>query len=381
MVQPGGSNRVNPNVDVIRNEYRRLDIRWLKMQYHAVFWMVLFATAAEIVMFFILHSMNAITISSLRYGLKYVLTPLSANLVLLLFANLALKSKTCSDEQKIYTVSIVVALCCFVVYTVHAVFVTLNLIYTIPMVLTVVYADRRLTSVISLLCLAEKTVSDLFFFWDSDKASIFSSNLALVDFFMSLLLLLIFYAICLFIVRIEHSKNNFSIGLEQERQRLQIQAATDPLTGIGNRQALRKSFSMMEKSYEHYTLAMIDLDYFKSLNDTHGHTCGDSYLVAMGQALQEISGDSVTPFRFGGDEFCILFEGKDQNQVDEICQRLQKRFQELQGRLLPSSLVTMSVGIAEYQTGEKPSDLLQRADLALYRAKQQKGTICLAQEQ
>lgn len=380
MMQAGEPDRLRPNAEVIQNEYRRLDIRWLKMQYRAIFWMVLFATAAEIAMFFILNGMNVITISSLRYSQKYVLAPFTANSLLLLIAYFTLKSKTCSDARKIYTVSIVVTLCCFVVYTVHSMFITLNLIYTIPMVLTVVYADRRLTSVVSLLCLVEKTVSDLFFFWDSSKVSIFSSSLTLVDFFMSMLILMLFYTICLFIIRIEHSKNNFSIGLERERQRLQKQAATDPLTGIGNRQALRKAFSFMEKSGKHHMLAMIDLDYFKNLNDAHGHSCGDDYLIAMGKALQWISGDGITSFRFGGDEFCILFTGKELDEVDQICKRLQDRFQVLQDDLLPFSSVTMSVGIAEYHSGEKPSALLQRADHALYQAKQQKGSICLAQD-
>ena len=376
----GGIDRENANANVIRHEYRRLDTRWLSMQFQANLWMVLFATAAEIAMFFILHGMNAISTSGVEYGLKYVLTPFSANLAFLLVSDYTLKSKRRTDRQKIYIVSVVVSLCCFVVYTVHSVFIMLNLIFAIPIVMTVVYADGRLTTLISLLCIAEKVVADLFLKWDEDKVDIFSSKMTAVDFFLSLLILLILYVVCLLILRIEHDKNQFSIELMQERRRLQLQAATDPLTGLWNRQELRRAFNLMEKNQKPYALAMVDLDDFKALNDTYGHACGDTYLIAMGHALEELSSETVTPFRFGGDEFCILMEKTDLNSAEEICRNIQERLRDAEENLTPSLPVTMSIGIAGYCPGEKPSVLLQRADHALYRAKQNPGTVCFADE-
>lgn len=281
-----------------------------------------------------------------------------------------------SERRKIYGVSLLLTAMAFGVYTIHSSFPSLYVIFIIPMVLTVVYGDRRLTTVISVFCLLGKAGSDLFLFWDAGRPGVLASNASFTDFCVSLLLMILFYVICCLLLGTEQAKNNVSLNLEQERLRYQQKSLTDTLTQVGNRLALRAAFQAMEEQQQQsvFYLAMLDLDAFKQLNDTYGHNQGDQYLRTLGFTLLNLSNRQIQSFRFGGDEFCILFSGHNLEEVRKICQTLQESFAqaEIHRHCQP---VTISIGIAKYQPGEKPALLLERADKALYQAKQKKGSI------
>lgn len=368
-----GRNHPTQNIETIRKEYQRLDLQWMHLQYDTNRWCVCFTTAMEIVMFFILLKLHAIHTTAACYFWKYVLVPLVSNLLLLVISHYAVTADRFHDSTRIYIVSVVMTFSCFIYYTVHCMFSSLYLIFAIPMFFTVVYADIKLTGLIFSLCVIEKVVADLIIQWDSDKINVFSSKAKIVDFFLSLMLLAVLYVVCRVIIWIEQKKNNFSIELEQEREKMEVQAVTDTLTGIGNRKALREAFEQLKNNPQRQcVLVMVDLDHFKELNDLHGHTCGDQYLEALGSALQNVCGRETFPYRFGGDEFCIMLWDTDPSDVLKFCQALQKKFRILQEELIDGVFTTLSIGIANYRSGEQPIQLLKRADKALYQAKEQR---------
>ena len=153
------------NIETIREEYRRIDGKWLRMQYQLMIWLVLATTVAEVVMFFILRQLQLIVAPPGLYLLKYLLTPLTCNLTLVLLAFLTMRSRRLQEETKVYTISLLLAVMAFVIYTIHSVFPALFAVFAVPMMFTIIYGDQRLTAVTALTCLVEKTVSDLFFFW------------------------------------------------------------------------------------------------------------------------------------------------------------------------------------------------------------------------
>lgn len=362
------------SVETIQNEYRRIDGKWLRIQYRLLVWLAVFTPAAEVSMFLLLRQLGD-GASSRTFLIKFLLVPFLLNGILVLTATIAMRSHL-SERRKIYGVSLLLTAMALGVYTIHASFPSLYVIFIIPMVLTVVYGDRRLTTVISVFCLLGKAGSDLFLFWDTGRPGVLASNASFTDFCVSLLLLILFYVICSLLLSTEQAKNNVSLNLERERLRYQKRSLTDTLTQVGNRLALRAAFQAMEEQQHQsvFHLAMMDLDAFKQLNDTYGHNQGDQYLRALGLTLLNLSGQRIQSFRFGGDEFCILFSGHGPEEVRKTCQTLQETFAqaEIHRRCRP---VTISIGIAEYQPGEKPALLLERADRALYQAKQKKGSI------
>jgi diguanylate cyclase (GGDEF)-like protein len=367
--------------EAIRSEYRRLDDKWMRMQYQTTLWIILMATAAEIIMFFILHDLRMVHTTPAGYFRKYVAAPFLADAGIMLLSGRIMNGRRCSQRCRIYAVSLGLSLCCFVLYAVHDYFPAVTLLFSAPIFLTVVYADRTLTTVVFLCCAVGKVAADLLITWDSSKTSVFASRASVVDFALSLLFLLGLFLICQVIIRMEQQKNNVGIELELEKQRLQEAAVTDALTGVGNRQGLREAFARIEcGGRRRCMLAMADLDGLKALNDRFGHAAGDECLAALGKLLRRMAEESapetpVQAFRFGGDEFCLFFTGQTPSQVRTACEKLQADFRDVRRG---GVLTTLSIGVADYRFGEKPTELLERADQALYEAKRKKDCVCFA---
>lgn len=365
---------------VIREKKLQAEGKWLRMQYQLMIALVIFATMAEAVMYFVLRELEIPMTSPGWYLLKYLAVPFGINVLLLLTAAMTIGSAL-PERRKIYIISTLLAVMAFAMYTVHAVFPALFSLFIIPMLLTVVYGDQRLTAYVALFCVGGKAISDLFLRWDPGRARVTESMDTIVDFGLSLVLLLLFYSICAFMILMEQEKREEAIRLEQDRKRYWEESMRDQLTRLWNREALRRMFQKMEKdqSGRRYFLAMMDLDDFKSLNDTYGHSQGDQYLQALGQVLLELSGEDAYPFRFGGDEFCMLFQGCGREQVERACREVQRCYGEV-ATLPGQPPESLSIGVAEYRRQEPAERLLDRADAVLYRAKQQKGSICFEED-
>jgi diguanylate cyclase (GGDEF)-like protein len=156
-------------------------------------------------------------------------------------------------------------------------------------------------------------------------------------------------------------------------------AYRDELTGIPARRALKES---MMKLGSKYTIAMIDIDFFKKFNDTYGHDTGDDVLQMVASNLALIGGGGKA-FRFGGEEFTILFANKTREEVIPQLEELRKiiskqkhaynKNRKVNGKdtvVTKMLSVTISIGVAEKSEKYKTADeVLKAADKALYRAK------------
>jgi diguanylate cyclase (GGDEF)-like protein len=155
---------------------------------------------------------------------------------------------------------------------------------------------------------------------------------------------------------------------EREREglmeRLERLAHTDGLTGLPNRRAwsdsLRRTLASAARTGDNVHVAMLDLDDFKVINDTHGHLAGDRLLRELAAAWQPALRGSDELARLGGDEFAILIPGCTDAEAEEIAERLRE--------VAPPGH-TVSAGIARWDGHEHADDLLERADAALYAAK------------
>ncbi len=162
--------------------------------------------------------------------------------------------------------------------------------------------------------------------------------------------------------------------LELARQKLEHDALHDKLTGLGNRRGFeRASAAFFNRVTEEsrYAAMHLDLDYFKAVNDTLGHSAGDFVLSAVGDILYDVIGDLGQPFRVGGDEFAVLFEeAPEERELNALCERLIEAISaplEFEGE--PCS-IGASIG---YSIGSGPpksqTSVFAEADTALYAAK------------
>ncbi|XOV80222.1 MAG: GGDEF domain-containing protein [Aestuariibacter sp.] len=166
-----------------------------------------------------------------------------------------------------------------------------------------------------------------------------------------------------------------SEAIKAELLAAKIEAITDPLTGLQNRQGLTQYFNkaLQNKAPLVITSAMLDIDYFKKVNDTFGHLAGDLILKRLGKVLNSLVPATAQAFRFGGEEFVIILKGLNLEQTSNLAEavrseisRLRFKSAKTKERLPP---LTISIGITQWQKGEDLDALLVRADEALYTAK------------
>lgn len=165
--------------------------------------------------------------------------------------------------------------------------------------------------------------------------------------------------------RLENQTNELASYLTEAR--------TDGLTGLSNRrsfdQKLDEYFAKWMASKKAFCLAIVDIDFFKKINDTHGHPAGDAVLRDMAAQLRHFASDGIDVARYGGEEFAILFSqplDSTVKMVDEFRKSIQAKQINAYGKQIG---ITISVGVSLILHEERVGKLVNRADEALYSAK------------
>lgn len=157
--------------------------------------------------------------------------------------------------------------------------------------------------------------------------------------------------------------------LEQQNDELAVQLGIDALTGLASRRAfaaeLDRAISRAALLEQPLALAVIDIDHFKIINDTHGHPAGDRVLAEVGQQLRRLAAPPLLPARQGGEEFVLLMPDSDLASAGELAERLCRGLRKAS----LSVPITVSIGVAAWRVGESAHELYARADGALYAAK------------
>lgn len=153
------------------------------------------------------------------------------------------------------------------------------------------------------------------------------------------------------------------------------QVSTDKLTQIHNRQNLLTYINMKIHTHEdRLFLIMMDIDYFKRINDTYGHQEGDQALIRTANALKSAAQSmSRRPYlaRYGGDEFMVVAEAENIEEIQALCEEIQNQLDYFGTWSEKKYQMSLSIGIAEWQEDMKQKDLIEAADQTLYRVKEE----------
>ncbi|MDN6320549.1 MAG: GGDEF domain-containing protein [Marinobacter sp.] len=163
----------------------------------------------------------------------------------------------------------------------------------------------------------------------------------------------------------------FAQRTNDQRERLEQLATIDPLTGVQNRRAMNEELgeaaAHAERTGMSYALVMMDIDHFKKINDTYGHSVGDSVLVDLVTRMQQSTRKSDQLFRYGGEEFVLLLPGVDGAGLSAVMNNLQHIVRKKVKH--PGGTISASFGVAILRRSEHAGSWLDRADSALYEAK------------
>ncbi len=171
-------------------------------------------------------------------------------------------------------------------------------------------------------------------------------------------------------------------ALQASLQREQINASTDPLTGIPNRLAFDQRIGLEYKRWKRFgrplAIAVWDIDHFKHINDRHGHRVGDRAIRAVGRLLARQVRETDFVARYGGEEFVTIFVDTRAEQAMIAAEKMRRAVAALtidggDGELR----LTVSCGIAEFHGGDDPEQVFERADRAMYLAKEHGRNRCV----
>ena len=161
---------------------------------------------------------------------------------------------------------------------------------------------------------------------------------------------------------------------ERRADEAQRAAAADELTGLSTYRVLRERLAFeierSKRSNEGFAVLFLDLDRFKQVNDQYGHEAGNDILRAVAEEIKNAVRASDVAARYGGDEFVVILTRTDLDGAARVAEALRAGIEGIGRRLgYPAGLITVSVGVAEFDQSEPEGDLLVSADRALYRAK------------
>ncbi|MDB5102269.1 MAG: diguanylate cyclase, partial [Cyanobacteria bacterium RYN_339] len=185
--------------------------------------------------------------------------------------------------------------------------------------------------------------------------------------------------------KVERKRRSKMDNLTHLYKLAQKRAITDGLTGLNThvyfKEQLAKRFSEARRHQEALSMALVDIDHFKKVNDTYGHPVGDEVLRRVAAAIKAMSRTDDTVARYGGEELSLVLPQTDLEGAHVLAERIREAVAALQagpGQRMPS--VTVSVGVAQMEPGdESHAGLIERADRALYAAKRQgRNKVCIA---
>jgi diguanylate cyclase len=169
-----------------------------------------------------------------------------------------------------------------------------------------------------------------------------------------------------------HARTQEARQLRAALEEARRAAQTDPLTALPNRRAFEETIDALIEAGERVSLALLDVDRFKEINDTHGHSAGDLVLREVAGVLKAGRTAGEWPARIGGDEFAMVLPGSGRAEAEERSEALRRAIAELDFLASgdgPPFTITTSIGVAEHKSGEAAEALISRADQALYAAK------------
>ena len=175
----------------------------------------------------------------------------------------------------------------------------------------------------------------------------------------------------------------FSARSFKQNQQLKIIATHDSLTGVGNRRGLEEKLQQVVAIQRRVkfpvSMIVLDLDRFKNINDTYGHSMGDEVLVRFSELVQSRIRDSDYFFRYGGEEFVLISTGAKLDAAIDLAEEL--RLSVANRELVAGIRVTVSAGVAELRDNDDRDSWLKRADTALYEAKDSgRNKVCSSDE-
>lgn len=304
--------------------------------------------------------------------------PFMLQLFALLFMHLLLRLKHNSKIKKTRIVLVTM----FVILSIMSFFYwRFEVLYICPffaVIMAAILCERNLVYLFSFFSFAVFFISNIFFFrfYDINTFTLDRN----IQIFIQFMIMIGFFFLSIGCYSIQNLHLRYLFKNYKKQKRLISELKLELLTRLYNRTAYEIAIKNMMKNYRQTKSDMfqilLDLDNFKKVNDSYGHSRGDAVLIYFADLIKKVLGSSRLAFRYGGDEFIILFREKTIEEVVFIVDYIRNEFNNaIFDFMKDTEHCSMSIGIAQYQDGWSSQQWFSAADSAAYKAKS-KGKNC-----
>lgn len=363
----------------MNNDYDVTQEKFLHIHLQTLIGITIIAFAAEVIFFFILSWQGVMETNIRTYFIKYVLFPTGVNGVCSLIGWRVCVSNNLERKKKQYVVSLMVVCVSFIIAIVHGTFSSVYLLFIFVILFTVFYGDKVLTTVTFFCSLIGRCISAVFCI---DRSVTVQAE-DLTELLLAVIMLCGMYVFSLTMIRLEIEKRELLMRSVKAWAQLREESQVDNVTGLFNRRALEEyqvEIEKMSPGHQPGYIVMWDIDDFKEINDNYGHLQGDKILTCVGECCLSHRDDMIC-FRYGGDEFCAVLFSNDRADSAGIIRDIQQKLYQYATAAGDRMPITISVGITKYEAEVSTTELIGRADEALYYAKKNlKGDIVFFEE-
>lgn len=304
------------------------------------------------------------------YLVKYIIVPLLINMGSWLLCHSLLKREKISQRNRNFIILFSSLMICVCIACVHNDFVVVICFFSLVIIISSLFGDILLTKMITGLSLGGMAVSSLYAGFHEKSGD--------VDYLFEVAVTMAFLIFTYLFTRIIIEYNNEQLKRLSQTyhrlERLEHRILLDPLTGLYNHTAfytiLNNQLEECRESGQAVTLAVIDIDDFKKINDHFGHENGNLVLIRLSSLLQTYCGPEGYACRYGGEEFTVIFPGIKKEKARELMEKIRMEFSCSSYPFLHGEKVTFSCGIFECtDMAVHPQEIFQKADDVMYQAK------------
>ncbi|SDB18339.1 GGDEF domain-containing protein [Eubacterium oxidoreducens] len=349
--------------EYIRKSEREIEAKWRKIHFNMLLLVSVCIIICEVLVSLLLLVKSDMISHLERYIIRYLLVPGSSYLIIDLIAYFGMKKLNRQGWKLNYLLSVLLAVMCVLISLYHAVFPSVYGLGILAIIMTFIYGNHKIGLTTMLVVLCGGFASFTFLPWDHDVThGIVYDISAFIMFVASIGVYILGGAV---VVWEQQFRRNAIMG-NYKLDNLKKVAARDYLTGVRNRFGMQKYIEQLNGTCR---CVMLDVDYFKKVNDRWGHDLGDQILENLGEILERYERMDRAFFRYGGDEFLCIVQNHTISELTSICDEIVASFEQLLGMDLKKEKISITYGISpEVDVMEIQSGIMM-ADKELYKRK------------
>lgn len=309
-----------------------------------------------------------------HYYFLRVFIPAGTNALMMAITLILLNNKNIKFEIKNYAIVCSLVLMSLVLCICHGYYMALLGAFIIPILVSIAFTDYKIF-IFAIISSISGVIISTIVIWFLEHDTVRKGNIYIWPSAVIIVLLLILAsAISIMIIRLREGREKILMKAQEENAMLSKQNRVDGLTNLQNHTSfytvLENKLLKARHDKRGFAIAILDIDDFKNVNDTYGHATGDEILKRVASVIVTAIGNMGVPFRYGGDEFAIIFNNPNPEVNVNALETLRRSIANIESFFTDGTRVTISVGYYNVQEASMSAEeIFFKADQALYMAK------------